>query len=75
MCDIIVQSEVGIDPDVLCDAALEPKTQYILSRNTKLAVERGVFGSPFYIYRDEPFFGQDRLPFLDAAIAGFKNAG
>lgn len=73
--DIIVQSEVGIDPDVLCDAALEPETQDILSRNTKLAVERGVFGSPFYIYRDEPFFGQDRLSFLDAAIVGFKNAG
>ncbi|MDP2240594.1 MAG: 2-hydroxychromene-2-carboxylate isomerase [Burkholderiales bacterium] len=39
------------------------------ARNTEEAVARGVFGAPFYIYRDEPFWGQDRLDFLDRALA------
>ncbi|HKE42169.1 MAG TPA: 2-hydroxychromene-2-carboxylate isomerase [Casimicrobiaceae bacterium] len=36
---------------------------------TQEAIERQVFGSPTYIYRDEPFWGQDRLDFLDRALA------
>ena len=36
---------------------------------TAEAIERQVFGAPTYIYRDEPFWGQDRLDFLDRALA------
>jgi 2-hydroxychromene-2-carboxylate isomerase len=36
---------------------------------TKEAIDRQVFGAPTYIYRDEPFWGQDRLDFLDRALA------
>jgi 2-hydroxychromene-2-carboxylate isomerase len=32
-------------------------------------VARGVFGAPTYVYRDEPFWGQDRLDFLERALA------
>lgn len=39
------------------------------ARHTEEAVARGVFGAPFYIYRDEPFWGQDRLDFLNLALA------
>ena len=39
------------------------------SRNTQTAVERGVFGYPTYIYRDELFWGQDRLDFLERAVS------
>jgi 2-hydroxychromene-2-carboxylate isomerase len=28
-----------------------------------------VFGSPWYVYAGEPFWGQDRLDFLDRALA------
>lgn len=35
---------------------------------TQEAITRQVFGAPFYFYRDEPFWGQDRLDLLDAAI-------
>ncbi|KAF5639305.1 thioredoxin [Fusarium sp. NRRL 52700] len=35
---------------------------------TKEAVDRRIFGAPFYIYRDEPFWGQDRLELLDEVI-------
>lgn len=39
-------------------------------RNLEEAVERGVFGAPFYIVRDtdQRFWGQDRLDFLDAHL-------
>ena len=33
--------------------------------NTAEALERGVFGAPFFIVGDEMFWGQDRLPHLD----------
>jgi len=36
---------------------------------TQEAIERGVFGAPTYFYRDEPFWGQDRLDFLQRALA------
>lgn len=38
-------------------------------RYTDEAVARGVFGSPAYVYRNEVFWGQDRLEFLEEAIA------
>ncbi|SFM01909.1 2-hydroxychromene-2-carboxylate isomerase [Methylobacterium pseudosasicola] len=37
---------------------------------TREAIGRQVFGAPFYFYRDEPFWGQDRLDLLEAAIRG-----
>ncbi|NLD53669.1 MAG: 2-hydroxychromene-2-carboxylate isomerase [Burkholderiaceae bacterium] len=36
---------------------------------TEQAVEAQVFGAPWYTYRGEPFWGQDRLEFLDRALA------
>ena len=36
---------------------------------TQEAIDRQVFGAPTYIYRDELFWGQDRLDFLDRALA------
>ena len=36
---------------------------------TQEAIGRGVFGAPSYVYRDEIFWGQDRLDFLDRALA------
>ena len=35
---------------------------------TQEAVNRQLFGAPFYFYRGEPFWGQDRLDHLDLAI-------
>ena len=38
-------------------------------QNTAQAVEAQVFGAPWYTYLGEPFWGQDRLEFLDRALA------
>ena len=37
---------------------------------TEQAKSAGVFGAPTYIWRDEPFWGQDRLEFVERAVAG-----
>jgi 2-hydroxychromene-2-carboxylate isomerase len=39
-----------------------------LQRNTDEALRRGVFGAPSYAVGDEIFWGQDRLPHLEAHI-------
>jgi 2-hydroxychromene-2-carboxylate isomerase len=36
---------------------------------TEEALKRGVFGAPTYVYRNELFWGQDRLEFVDRALA------
>ena len=41
---------------------------------TREAIDRQLFGAPFYFYRDEPFWGQDRLDHLEAAIAEARAA-
>jgi 2-hydroxychromene-2-carboxylate isomerase len=38
--------------------------------NLEEAVRRGVFGAPFYLAGEEPFWGQDRLGDLDEHLAG-----
>ncbi|KAF5007875.1 hypothetical protein FDECE_5790 [Fusarium decemcellulare] len=40
---------------------------------TKEAVDRPIFGAPFYFYRNEPFWGQDRLEMLDEVIANGRD--
>lgn len=46
-----------------------PRTHQVYDANTAEAIDRGVFGVPWYVYRDEPFWGQDRLEFLERALA------
>ena len=35
---------------------------------TQEGIERQVFGAPTYTYKDEPFWGQDRLDFVERAL-------
>ncbi len=59
----------GFDPGLADSGLLAGAEAY--SRNLEEAVERGVFGSPFYITdTDERFWGQDRLDDLDLHLAG-----
>ena len=47
----------------LTDGAAEYKAY------TAEAIERGVFGAPTYVFEDQMYWGQDRLDFLDRALA------
>ena len=41
---------------------------------TQQAIDAGVFGAPWYEFRGEPFWGQDRLDFLERALARVRPA-
>ncbi|MCR9257428.1 MAG: 2-hydroxychromene-2-carboxylate isomerase [Alphaproteobacteria bacterium] len=40
----------------------------IYDSETQQAIDRGVFGAPWYVYAGEPFWGQDRLSFLEKKL-------
>lgn len=67
-CAAIVE-ETGHDAAALLEAAADPAIAARHAALTEEAVSRGVFGAPSYVYRDEIFWGQDRLEFLDRALA------
>lgn len=53
----------------LLEAASSPEVVEARAKLTEEALSRGVFGAPTYVYGDELFWGQDRLDFLDRALA------
>jgi len=57
----------GFEP-ALADRGLMAAME-TLQRNTDEALRRGVFGAPSYLVGDEVFWGQDRLPHLEAHLA------
>lgn len=59
----------GFDGSALVEAALAPEVEATRSENTREAIARGVFGSPTYLLGDELFWGQDRIGYLERAIA------
>jgi 2-hydroxychromene-2-carboxylate isomerase len=61
--------ECGLDGAALTAAADGAAARAELDANTAEAIERQVFGAPTYIYRDKLYWGQDRLDFLDRALA------
>jgi carboxymethylenebutenolidase len=58
----------GLPGGELLAAASLPLVAAIFAAYTDEAMTRGVFGAPTYFYRDEPFWGQDRLDFLEEAL-------
>jgi 2-hydroxychromene-2-carboxylate isomerase len=66
---VAIAGEQGLDPAQLGAHAESPAVAARYEALTQEAIERQVFGAPTYVYRDEPFWGQDRLDFLDRALA------
>ncbi len=59
----------GFDGPALRAAAATPEIARLYTEQTDRAIARGAFGMPFYIFADEPFWGQDRLDLLERALA------
>ncbi|RMD93082.1 MAG: 2-hydroxychromene-2-carboxylate isomerase [Alphaproteobacteria bacterium] len=57
----------GFDPALADRGMLAGAEEY--AANLEEAVNRGVFGSPFYLLGEEAFWGQDRLEDLERALA------
>lgn len=66
---VAVATEQGLDGAKLIATARTPEITMLYEAFTREAIDRQVFGAPFFIYKGEPFWGQDRLDFLDRALA------
>ena len=60
--------DLGLDGAALVAAADGDAANKEYASNTQSAIEDGMFGAPWYIYKGEPFWGQDRLNLLQAAL-------
>ncbi len=58
----------GIDTEELFSLVQSDDIKSELIKNTKQAVDNGVFGAPTFIVNNELIFGQDRLEFLKMAL-------
>jgi 2-hydroxychromene-2-carboxylate isomerase len=64
-----IADENGLDGDALVAAEKSAEVQAIYRRNSEEALALGVFGSPTIVLDGEIFWGQDRLDFVDRALA------
>jgi len=62
-------AENGRKPDFLWEAEQNEETKRRYDAYTQEAIDRQVFGAPTYVYKEELFWGQDRLDFLDRTLA------
>lgn len=59
----------GEDPEIVLAEASSAEVKATLRANTEELVARGGFGSPtIFIDRDDMYFGNDRLPLVEAAL-------
>jgi 2-hydroxychromene-2-carboxylate isomerase len=65
---LAIAGECGLDGEALLARADAEEAAATFEANTAEAITRQVFGAPTYFFRDEPFWGQDRLDFLDRAL-------
>ena len=65
---VAVANKSGLDGELLLKDSTSQEIDVEVNQLTVEAVERQVFGTPFFFYRDEPFWGQDRLDLLEDAI-------
>ena len=66
---IAIANEQGMDGAALLDASKAPEIAATYEAYTQEAIDRHVFGAPTYIVNGEIFWGQDRLDFLERALA------
>jgi 2-hydroxychromene-2-carboxylate isomerase len=63
-----IAAKIGIAGDELVDGSNNSLIKEQLKTEIEVAMARGVFGSPFVIVDDEPFWGLDRFDQLEAFL-------
>lgn len=63
-----IATECGLDPAALDAKSDDARAAY--EANTEEALRMNVFGMPWYVVDGVPFWGQDRLEFVERALAG-----
>jgi 2-hydroxychromene-2-carboxylate isomerase len=64
-----VLEQCGADADAVLAATASTEVKEKLKLAVEEALSRGVFGSPFFLVDDEPFWGCDRLPQMERWLA------
>ncbi len=64
-----IASNEGFNGNKLLDDSKNPKVQETFEAYTHDAIAQQVFGAPTYLIDGEPFWGQDRLEFVEHALA------
>ena len=64
---VAIAGEAGLDGEDLFTRFEAAQATY--QAYTREALQQQVFGAPWYVYQGEPFWGQDRLDFLERALA------
>ena len=60
---------VGLTAEAIAARAEAPEIAALYAAETQEAIDAQVFGAPWYVVDGEPFWGQDRLDFLDRKLA------
>ena len=63
-----IAGEAGLDGAALVKAAATAAVQAEYQRYTDDAIAANVFGAPWYVVDGEPYWGQDRLDFVERAF-------
>ncbi len=66
---VSVAETLGFPGERILQRALTDDVNAVYRQYTDEAVARGVFGSPAYVFKEELYWGQDRLDFLEEAVA------
>jgi 2-hydroxychromene-2-carboxylate isomerase len=64
-----VAESIELDGDSLLEAAAAQETKDLLRATTDEAVSRGAFGAPTFFVGERMFWGNDRLPIIEAVLA------
>lgn len=56
-----IAEESGVDGSRLVEATRDPEVKDLFRERNDAALAKGVFGSPFILVDDQPFWGADRL--------------
>jgi len=60
-----IAEKLGVDRETLAVALQSPEIKARLKDEVDLAIQAGVFGSPYVLIDGEAFFGADRLPQIE----------
>jgi 2-hydroxychromene-2-carboxylate isomerase len=66
---VATANKIGLDGNKLLAMQDTPEIMAAWKASEDEAVQRGIFGTPTWIYNDTLFWGQDRLDFLDEALS------
>jgi 2-hydroxychromene-2-carboxylate isomerase len=64
-----VAAAIGVQKEALAEVLQDERVKHRFRAAGDEALSRGIFGSPFFIVDDEPFWGSDRLPMIDRWLA------